>query len=128
MASTNDGTATPAIEHDPPSLPPSPDPKRIKAIDATTVASTVSGIVQDREAANNTPTPSLLPIPSNGTVHAQIETTMPSGAPMDLPEISLEVKFLSDKARAPTKGSVLAAGYDIYRYSSLLSSVLNFLS
>lgn len=29
----------------------------------------------------------------------------------------LQVKLLSDKGRAPTRGSEFAAGYDIYRYA-----------
>jgi dUTP pyrophosphatase len=35
------------------------------------------------------------------------------------PANNLLIKRLSDKARLPTRGSALAAGYDLYRYATL---------
>ena len=34
------------------------------------------------------------------------------------PQSSLLIKRLSEKAKLPTRGSALAAGYDLYRYAS----------
>lgn len=36
------------------------------------------------------------------------------------PSIKLLVKRLSDKAKLPTRGSLLAAGYDLYRYPNII--------
>ena len=36
------------------------------------------------------------------------------------PAHNLLIKRLSDKARLPTRGSLLAAGYDLYRYASYI--------
>lgn len=38
------------------------------------------------------------------------------------PALSLRIKKLSDKARIPTRGSALAAGYDLYRYVNKFTS------
>lgn len=42
--------------------------------------------------------------------------TVLAGPPVE-PGMKLLVKKLSSKAKAPTRGSALAAGYDIYRYA-----------
>lgn len=42
-ANDTDGAVTPAVEHEPPSLPASPDPKRVKAIDPLNPAAGVAG-------------------------------------------------------------------------------------
>jgi dUTP pyrophosphatase len=36
------------------------------------------------------------------------------------PVSQLLIKRLSDKARLPTRGSLLAAGYDLYRYGDMI--------
>jgi dUTP pyrophosphatase len=37
---------------------------------------------------------------------------------LDTPAPSLLIKRLSEKAKLPTRGSALAAGYDLYRYAT----------
>lgn len=41
--------------------------------------------------------------------------------------MSFQVKFLSSKATAPTRGSAFAAGYDLYAYVFLSSFSIRFL-
>ncbi|GAB7341435.1 hypothetical protein MBLNU457_7678t2 [Dothideomycetes sp. NU457] len=96
--------ATPAPEHSPPSLPASPHHKKTKVIDERHLS--VASILND-EPRQPTPTPSTLPPPQLA------ETTMSNTlAPMAAP--SLQIKLLSPSAKAPTRGSAHAAGYDIY--------------
>lgn len=73
--------------HTAPSLPASPIPKRPKF---TNMASTAA------------PDASVTTAPTAPT------------ASLDIGTPSLQVKFLNDKAKAPTRGSAFAAGYDLY--------------
>lgn len=94
-------TPAPNVIHDPPSQPNSPHHKRTRLIDPTpTVAS-----VAVEESGRATPTPAPMATPQLSLAQA----VATNGAPPPL-----QVQLLSPKGRAPTRGSVLAAGYDIY--------------
>lgn len=91
-----EGNETP--HHQPPSLPASPLPKRIKA--ETTPAM--------NEA---TPTP---------VATTSLTTEMPPIVPQNIPAIPpLLIKKLSADATSPTRGSADAAGYDLYSATSM---------
>ncbi|KAL1970489.1 hypothetical protein VTN77DRAFT_4133 [Rasamsonia byssochlamydoides] len=85
---TATATAT-AASHEPPSLPASPLPKRSKT-----------------DAAENGTSTSIASVmaSSNGTAVTSISQPTPP----------LLVKKLTESARAPTRGSAFAAGYDLY--------------
>ena len=78
------------LDHQPPSLPTSPLPKRTKTSN------------QDNQEKDN-------PAPPTASIDSVMASSKPSTA---LPP--LFVKKLTDSAQAPTRGSALAAGYDIY--------------
>ncbi|KAI4730932.1 dUTP diphosphatase [Aureobasidium sp. EXF-10728] len=82
---------TPAVEHDPPSVPASPSPKRFKSV----VASPAPAPEAMSAAATHLPSMKLEPPPP-----------------------ALQIKLLSATARAPTRGSEFAAGYDLYASKS----------
>ena len=121
MADDNndDVAATPAIEHDPPSLPASPHPKRSRNIEpepslpAAVVPSSVISASASTNAApagdeSGTATPT--PLQMSGSSHAAAHAP---AAPA--PEsTTLHIELLSPTARAPTKGSPFAAGHDLY--------------
>ncbi|KAF2874818.1 deoxyuridine 5'-triphosphate nucleotidohydrolase [Massariosphaeria phaeospora] len=103
-------TSTPAPHaHEPPSLPSSPLPKRTRVIDPAplTAHSTLPRNTDDSGAA--TPTP--LAMASTHTSHPTHAIGSTTAAPSH--EL-LRVQLLSDKAKAPTKGSAFAAGHDLY--------------
>ncbi|KAG9643358.1 dUTP diphosphatase, partial [Aureobasidium melanogenum] len=104
---------TPAVERDPPSLPASPSPKRIKHIEPAANLS-VASILNDPAA---TPTPESPPHKHQKPDMSASTTHLP---PMSLepPPPALQIKLLSATARAPTRGSAFAAGYDLYASKS----------
>ncbi|QIW95431.1 hypothetical protein AMS68_000949 [Peltaster fructicola] len=95
------GEATPAPAHEPPSLPASPLPKRTKYTEPA--AGSVASILNDSAP---TPTPHTANIP--------LAPVLPSVSTMEPSPPSLQVKLLSETAKAPTRGSAFAAGYDLY--------------
>ncbi|OCL08845.1 dUTP diphosphatase, partial [Glonium stellatum] len=98
--------STPAtVAHDPPSLPASPLPKRTKVIDPTPLAS--GTLPRGSDSGTATPTPLAMAGHATHPTHPLPSQSVPS-AP------ALQVQFLSDKAKAPTKGSIFAAGHDLY--------------
>jgi dUTP pyrophosphatase len=106
MDNTTIGTAsTPAaVAHDPPSLPASPLPKRTKVIDPTLTTGTLP---RGSDSGTATPTPLAMAGPAT-------HPTYPLPSQSASLASTLQVQFLSDKARAPTKGSTFAAGHDLY--------------
>ena len=115
-------TPQPEITHDAPSLPSSPDPKRTKYTEPAANLS-VAAILND---AQPTPTPetasqpdpiaSMASAPNAASNILAAAQSLPSMPPMafEPPPPALQVKLLSDTAKAPTKGSAFAAGYDLY--------------
>ncbi|KAI7202819.1 hypothetical protein KC316_g1640 [Hortaea werneckii] len=115
-------TPQPEITHDAPSLPSSPDPKRTKYTEPAANLS-VAAILND---AQPTPTPetasqpdpiaSMASAPNAASNPLAAAQSLPSMPPMafEPPPPALQVKLLSDTAKAPTKGSAFAAGYDLY--------------
>ncbi|CAD0091175.1 unnamed protein product [Aureobasidium mustum] len=103
---------TPAVEHNPPSLPASPDPKRVKNIEPANLS--VASILNDPAA---TPTPDS---PSHKHQNTDMSASATHLPPMNLepPPPALQIKLLSATARAPTRGSAFAAGYDLYASKS----------
>jgi len=100
-------TSTPAPTHEPPSLPASPLPKRTKVIDPTPLTNQQSfPHASADDSGTATPTPLM-------SFHAPTHIA-PSVAAAAGAEQALQVQLLSDKARAPTKGSAYAAGHDLY--------------
>jgi dUTP pyrophosphatase len=93
--------------HEPPSLPASPLPKRTKVIDPTplTQAHSLPHAAAD-DSGTATPTPLM-------SLHTPVPIA-PSVAAAAGAEQALQVQLLSDKAKAPTKGSAYAAGHDLY--------------
>lgn len=71
-----------------------------------------------------TPTPANAPLPSLPSQMSSNPNALPSFAPQNLPSIppmsfeppppALQVKLLSETAKAPSRGSAHAAGYDLY--------------
>jgi dUTP pyrophosphatase len=55
------------------------------------------------------------------TIEPQLKKRRMSDSEEQLPApvSQLLIKRLSDKARLPTRGSLLAAGYDLYRYGDM---------
>lgn len=105
MDNTTIGTSTPAaVAHDPPSLPASPLPKRTKVIDPTLTTGTLP---RGSDSGTATPTPLAMTGPATRPTHP-----LPSQSASLVS--TLQVQFLSDKARAPKKGSAFAAGHDLY--------------
>ncbi|CZT17773.1 related to dUTPase [Ramularia collo-cygni] len=94
-----DQTSTPAPDHEIPSLPASPLPKRTKYTEPSNLS--VASILNDQAP---TPTPDM---PS---------TNLPTLPPVSFepPPPALQVKLLSSTAQPPTRGSAFAAGYDLY--------------
>lgn len=115
--STPESTTTPAPTHEPPSLPASPLPKRTKVIDPTVPQSTLPR-ASDSGAATPTPLAMSLgehhPTHPIGSVLQPPAPVAPSVAAAAGAEQGLQVQLLSDKAKAPTKGSAFAAGHDLY--------------
>ncbi|CAK4030853.1 Deoxyuridine 5 -triphosphate nucleotidohydrolase [Lecanosticta acicola] len=114
---------TPGPEHQTPSLPASPLPKRTKFSEPAPNL-TVASILNDQAP---TPTPETASIPNAlSEMSANVPATsfnppppssfLPSMPPMPLepPPPALQVKLLSETAKAPTRGSAHAAGYDLY--------------
>lgn len=120
---SNSETSTPApLTHEPPSLPSSPLPKRTKVIDPAPFNPSTSLPRSHDESGTATPTPLANMSASNehhpthpiGSALQPPAPIAPSIAAAAAAEQQLQVQFLSDKARAPTKGSAYAAGHDIY--------------
>ncbi|KAF2187062.1 dUTP diphosphatase [Zopfia rhizophila CBS 207.26] len=119
---TEESTATPApLSHEPPSLPSSPLPKRTKVIESTPLSGP-STLPRGTDSGTATPTPLAMfseqhhpthPIGSGGALQPPAPIA-PSIAAAAAAEMALQVQFLSDKAKAPTKGSAFAAGHDLY--------------
>ncbi|CAO2656586.1 Nn.00g053890.m01.CDS01 [Neocucurbitaria sp. VM-36] len=122
MSTTQDDISTPAPDHEPPSLPSSPLPKRTKVIDPTPLTHTSTTLHHHRgtDSGTATPTPLAHSIPynpSNMTTSTGLQPPAqiaPSVAAAAAAEQQLQVLLLSEHARAPTKGSVYAAGHDLY--------------
>jgi len=104
-----DATTQPELQHDAPSVPASPLPKRTKYSEPVANLS-VASILNDQQPTPP-PTNTLISNPMAST--SQSRTSMP---PMSLepPPPALQVKLLSASAKPPTRGSAFAAGYDIY--------------
>lgn len=90
--------ATKRVE--PPSPSSTPPPAKIPHRD---VVDEPSPSPPPATAPELAPVPTPTPVP----VHAPV--------PVRAPSSQLLIKRLSDKARLPTRGSPLAAGYDLYR-------------
>lgn len=58
----------------------------------------------------------------NTTAKVEVETDAPATEQSSGAQLNLLVKRHSEKAKVPTKGSALSAGYDLYR--SVVSLVL----
>jgi dUTP pyrophosphatase len=109
---STDPASTPAPTHDPPSLPNSPLPKRTKVIDPSPL-SHASTLPRGTDSGTATPTP-LASTHLNMAALQPPAPIAPSIAAAASAEQQLQVLLLSDKARAPTKGSAYAAGHDLY--------------
>jgi len=122
-----DATTQPELQHDAPSVPASPLPKRTKysepvanlsvacrfpaySVNIPLLIHTSLAILNDQQPTPP-PTNTLISNPMAST--SQSRTSMP---PMSLepPPPALQVKLLSASAKPPTRGSAFAAGYDIY--------------
>ncbi|KAL1585549.1 hypothetical protein WHR41_05728 [Cladosporium halotolerans] len=102
--------ATPQPQHETPSLPASPEPKRTKYTEPAANL-TVASILN---SAQPTPTPDTAPLTDPmASAAPQPATALPSMS-IEPPPPALQVKFLSPTAKAPTRGSAFAAGYDLY--------------
>ena len=117
--------STPAPDHQIPSLPASPAPKRTKYTEPVADSSvacksplqtsilmlTVVAILNDSQP---TPTPQNIPDPF--TTMTGAAQPLPSMPPMPFEPVppALQVKLLAATAKAPTRGSAFAAGYDLY--------------
>ncbi|KAK7180748.1 dUTP diphosphatase [Paraphaeosphaeria sporulosa] len=97
---------TPAPTHEPPSLPSSPLPKRTKVIEPSSL-NQPSTLPRASDSGTSTPTPLAMSLQPPAPI-------APSIAAAAAAEQALQVQLLSDKARAPTKGSAFAAGHDLY--------------
>jgi len=112
------GTETPIpnLIHEPPSLPNSPHRKRTKVIEPLShdaiAGEAYSGISKCHHCTNEqrinvsdsnraTPTP-------------PIAASAPSAIIMDAAAPPLQIQLLSEKGKAPTRGSAFSAGYDLY--------------
>ncbi|PNS20420.1 deoxyuridine 5'-triphosphate nucleotidohydrolase [Sphaceloma murrayae] len=96
---------TPAVERSPPSAPASPPHKRTKIIEPSF---SVASILNDDKAPTPTPTSALPPPPLPGMAAPSLPSmNVSSAAP-------LQIQLLSPTAKAPTRGSAFAAGYDLY--------------
>ncbi|KAF2437334.1 dUTP diphosphatase [Karstenula rhodostoma CBS 690.94] len=98
---------TPAPTHEPPSLPSSPLPKRTKVIEPSSLNQPSTLPRASDSAGTSTPTPLAMALQPPAPI-------APSIAAAAAAEQALQVQLLSDKARAPTKGSAFAAGHDLY--------------
>lgn len=133
-----DATPQPDHVHEIPSLPASPLPKRTKYTEpapnlsvACTFAQALTGkdiqltsdtaILNDRQP---TPTPASTTL-TPGPMASELDpSATPFAAPHALPSMppmafeppppAMQVKLLSETAKAPTRGSAYAAGYDLY--------------
>ena len=109
-------SATPSLTHEPPSLPSSPLPKRTRIIDPTPLDQ-ASALPRGTDSGTATPTPLAnmsTPHPTHPIGLQPSAPIAPSIAAAAAAEQSLQVQLLSDKAKAPTKGSAFAAGHDLY--------------
>lgn len=88
-----------AVAHEPPSLPASPLAKRTKTDDA----------VENNGTSTSTSIASVMASSSNGNGNGTAVTSISQPTPPPL-----LVKKLTESARAPTRGSAFAAGYDLY--------------
>ncbi|KAJ9624823.1 Deoxyuridine 5'-triphosphate nucleotidohydrolase [Taxawa tesnikishii (nom. ined.)] len=113
-----DSIATPAVEHDPPSLPSSPPAKRTKNIEPAPTTLSVASMLNDTAPTPTPHSPPQATAPMDPTAAAATSLPiLPSmGATGYLPSAPepLRVKLCTEKAQQPTKGSVYAAGYDLY--------------
>ncbi|KAF2028119.1 dUTP diphosphatase, partial [Setomelanomma holmii] len=107
---------TPAPTHEPPSLPNSPLPKRTRVIDPTPL-NHANTLPRGTDSGTATPTP-LASAHSMASLQPPAPIA-PSIAAAASAEQQLQVLLLSDKARAPTKGSAFAAGHDLYSAKDL---------
>lgn len=115
---SDETTSTPAPTHEPPSLPNSPLPKRTKVIDPTPFSST-NTLPRGTDSGAATPTPlanTYHPhhMASSAPALQPPAQIAPSVAAAAAAEQQLQVLLLSEHAKAPTKGSVFAAGHDLY--------------
>ncbi|KAM0712149.1 hypothetical protein Q7P37_011243 [Cladosporium fusiforme] len=102
--------ATPQPQHDIPSQSASPEPKRTKYTEPASNL-TVASILN---SAQPTPTPTTAPLTDPmASAGAAQPPALPSMSLEPAPP-ALQVKFLSSTAKAPTRGSAHAAGYDLY--------------
>ncbi|OCK75802.1 dUTP diphosphatase [Lepidopterella palustris CBS 459.81] len=112
MSTINDDifASTPApTTHEPPSLPASPLPKRTKIIDPIPLSQS-STLPRGTDSGVATPTPLAMEAAQHHPTHA-----LGSAAAITSSQAStLQVQFLSSKAKAPTRGSAFAAGHDLY--------------
>lgn len=92
---TSTTTTAAAAAHEPPSLPASPLPKRTKTTTADNNENASPSIASVMGSTNGN---------SNGTAVTSLSQPQPP----------LLVKKLVESAKAPTRGSAFAAGYDIY--------------
>ncbi|KAF2831793.1 dUTP diphosphatase [Ophiobolus disseminans] len=114
-------SATPTPTHEPPSLPSSPLPKRTKVIDPTPLSSTTLPRTTDSGAATPTPLANTHLPSAHAMESLQAPAPIaPSIAAAASAEQQLQVLLLSDKARAPTKGSVYSAGHDLYSAKDII--------
>ncbi|KAH0292233.1 dUTP diphosphatase, partial [Aureobasidium sp. EXF-3399] len=104
---------TPAIEREAPSPPASPSPKRVKHIEPAPSLS-VASMLNDPAA---TPTPESPPHKHQQLDMSATATSLPH-MNLEPPPPALQIKLLSATARAPTRGSEFAAGYDLYASKS----------
>ncbi|KAL6703065.1 Deoxyuridine 5'-triphosphate nucleotidohydrolase [Coniothyrium glycines] len=99
--------------HEPPSLPNSPLPKRTKRIDPAPFPPSTGALLPaaGTESGTATPTPTPLSGPPSSLTHSSM-AGLHAAADDDMDV--LQVKLLHADATAPTKGSVHAAGHDLY--------------
>ncbi|KXL46511.1 hypothetical protein M433DRAFT_29042, partial [Acidomyces richmondensis BFW] len=96
-------------QHDAPSVPTSPLPKRTKYSEPAANLS-VASILNEQQ-----PTPDIVSS-STSKQMASGSQSLHSMPPMSLepPPPALQIKLLSASAKPPTRGSAFAAGYDVY--------------
>ncbi|KAL2218686.1 putative Dut [Thermoascus aurantiacus ATCC 26904] len=94
-AATSAAPSTSTANREPPSLPASPLPKRTKTDNTAAAEDNSSSSIESVMATKTS---------SNGTAVTSLSQPLPP----------LLVKKLSEKGRAPTRGSAFAAGYDLY--------------
>lgn len=120
-----EGTRQSELQHDAPSVPTSPLPKRTKysepaanlSVACRFPASSIIAAVNEPLAILNEqqPTPDIVSS-STSKQMASGSQSLHSMPPMSLepPPPALQIKLLSASAKPPTRGSAFAAGYDVY--------------